>query len=1039
MARASLHIRLLNELEVTRDGRTLELPNSRKTRALLGYLVVTAKPERRERLCDLFWDGPSDPRAALRWSLTKLRAMLDDDDAQRLVATRDLVYFDPIDTTIDLRDVRMLVGAPMEDASTEVLREVAPQLRGTLLAGLDLPDCYAYSSWLAAERDAARAFRQSVLTTLVRRLESSPDDALGFARELVAIDPFDDSAYASIIALLGVLGRVHDARAEYDTCRRIMKRELGREPSGVVEAALAKAEGLKKQAPPLDFARGRHFVRDDRVVSRPQRMSYGIKALPASIVGRGREVQMLAEIVEGRSAAAGCDVVLVTGEPGIGKSRLLEELGAMVTVAGGVVLRGRAFEAEMIRPYGPWVDALPDIVANSSTEGGARDRHDLFETAQQLVASSAPSGSIVAVILDDLQWFDDASVALLHFIARGPSEARIILGLSARTATLASNSAAVAAVRALRRTGRLRELPLGPLSDDEIAALATSVSTVVDAGQVAAASGGNPLYALAVTRSLVAGDSAVAGSIEAIIDEHLATLNDRARDLVMWAAALGTSFTPETFACAADCPMDELLVALEELELHGVIHPSGGPTAFDFSHDLVRRAAYGRIFPARRRAMHLAIAQRLVTLDDPLGKLAGDVAAQALAGGDPDLAARACARAAEHCMRVFAFEEARALAARGLDALAQPTTRELVPLRRRVVLETELLGIRVHAGGARGNETETQSALHRLAEEARTLGLNAQLHAAHYLESYIHFEGGDWALAEAETRLAIDAGRGADEETAVRSLALSARCLASIERDVTLARALIEESGSRATALGLYLLELPWGQGIVKHHDGNLDGAVAEFTRVVREARAQDQHWPLSDCLLRLACLELERGRFADARRHCADLAPVAARLGEASEKPFGEAIDALAALWMSGDDEASRTASAKLEGALRMLDELDAKGPKSYVLNAVAEFYLAHDRSAEAGQAAARALAASETVARRNESIVARALLARVALRNGQIAEAARLSDLNAVAAREPELASARARAAAAAVHGQPIGTANTTLSTTPSPTHTA
>ena len=69
MARPSLQIRLLNDLEVVRDGRSLVLPNSRKTRALLGYLVVTARPERRERLCDLFWDGPSDPRAALRWSL----------------------------------------------------------------------------------------------------------------------------------------------------------------------------------------------------------------------------------------------------------------------------------------------------------------------------------------------------------------------------------------------------------------------------------------------------------------------------------------------------------------------------------------------------------------------------------------------------------------------------------------------------------------------------------------------------------------------------------------------------------------------------------------------------------------------------------------------------------------------------------------------------------------------------------------------------------------------------------------------------------
>ncbi len=1042
MARASLQVRLLSELEVSRDGRALDLPNSRKTRALLGYLVVTAKPERRERLCDLFWDGPNDPRAALRWSLTKLRAMLDDDGAQRLVATREHVQFDSQGATVDVHDIRARVGLSAGDAPLDVLRDVAPQLRGTLLAGLDLPDCYAYSAWLAAERDAARRLRESVLTTLVHRLAGSPDDALGYARELVALDPFDDAAYASIIDLLGIQGRVREARTEYETCRRILRRELGREPSAVVERARVRVEEQKEQVP--RYARDDDSARDDKgVVAR--RISTGIKAPPASLVGRNAELASLNDIVERRGAAAGCDVVLVTGEPGIGKSRLLEELGAMVTMAGGLVLRGRAFEAEMIRPYGPWVDALPDIVAIPSAESGVRDRRDLFDTARRVIAASAPSDAIVAVILDDLQWFDDSSVALLHFIARGPSETRIILGLSARTATLASNAAALSAVRALRRTGRLRELSLGPLSDSDIATLAASVNAEVDAGQVAAASGGNPLYALAVTRSLAAGDSAVPGSIDSVIEEHLATLNDRARELIMWAAALGTSFTPATLGCAADYPTAELLVALEELERHGVIHPAVGATAYDFSHDLVRRAAYERIFPARRRAMHLAIAQRLVALDDPRGKLAGDIAAQAIAGGDPELAARACAQAADHCVRVFAFEEARALAARGLDALADPTTRELVPLRRRVALETELQSIRVHAGGARGNETETQAALHRLAAEATSLGLNAQVHTAHYLESFIHFIGGDWARAEADTRLAIDAGRGADEETAVRSLALSGRCLASIERDLALARSLIEESSNRAAALGLRILDLPWGRGILLHHEGNLDGAVAELVHVVREARAQDQHWPLSDCLVRLACIELERGRFAEARKHCADLAPVAARLGEASETPFGEALDALAALSMLNDsDPGSLAASTQLDSALRALDELDAKGSKSYVLNAVAAWHLAHGRNVEAGKAATMALEAGETVARRSEVIVARALLARAARRDGRLEEAARLTDLNAAEVHEGDLPSARARGAMAvggamAASVGDMRLSNTTLAPTPLPTPAA
>src|SRR5580704_5700443 len=79
----SLEIRLLGELELLRAGRPQALPSSRKTRALIGYLVATHRPQLRERLCDLLWDGPDDPRAGLRWSLTKIRPLLDDGASRR--------------------------------------------------------------------------------------------------------------------------------------------------------------------------------------------------------------------------------------------------------------------------------------------------------------------------------------------------------------------------------------------------------------------------------------------------------------------------------------------------------------------------------------------------------------------------------------------------------------------------------------------------------------------------------------------------------------------------------------------------------------------------------------------------------------------------------------------------------------------------------------------------------------------------------------------------------------------------------------------
>src|SRR5450432_3248323 len=82
----SLRIRLLGVLRVDRDGDRLDLPPSKKTRALLAYLAATGRPHTRDQLCALLWDGPDDPRAQLRWSLTKVRPLVEGTKVQRLVA-----------------------------------------------------------------------------------------------------------------------------------------------------------------------------------------------------------------------------------------------------------------------------------------------------------------------------------------------------------------------------------------------------------------------------------------------------------------------------------------------------------------------------------------------------------------------------------------------------------------------------------------------------------------------------------------------------------------------------------------------------------------------------------------------------------------------------------------------------------------------------------------------------------------------------------------------------------------------------------------
>ena len=105
-----LGIRLLGEMEISRDGERLELPPSRKTRGLLAYLALANRPLRRERLCTLLWDAPDDPKGALRWSLSKLRPIVNDPDRARILATRELVSFDPAGAHIDLAAIKARLG-----------------------------------------------------------------------------------------------------------------------------------------------------------------------------------------------------------------------------------------------------------------------------------------------------------------------------------------------------------------------------------------------------------------------------------------------------------------------------------------------------------------------------------------------------------------------------------------------------------------------------------------------------------------------------------------------------------------------------------------------------------------------------------------------------------------------------------------------------------------------------------------------------------------------------------------------------------------
>lgn len=241
----TLAIRVLGELQVLRGGRPQGLPKSRKTRALLAYLVLTGRRHRRERLCDLLWDVPDDPRAALRWSLSRLRSLVDEPGRERIVADREYVFFDPKGATVDLLEIRREIAGGANALTTERLLDLAGQFRGELLEGLAIADDLELEAWLLTERETARRTRASLLHVLVERLHADGrEEAVQYARDLIAADPYSVSAHALLIRILDAGGR----REEAERQQEISTRDLRQAGAGDAEA-LAEALRSRRSVP----------------------------------------------------------------------------------------------------------------------------------------------------------------------------------------------------------------------------------------------------------------------------------------------------------------------------------------------------------------------------------------------------------------------------------------------------------------------------------------------------------------------------------------------------------------------------------------------------------------------------------------------------------------------------------------------------------------------------------------------------------------------------------------------------------------------
>ncbi|MCB2068484.1 MAG: hypothetical protein KDF67_01960, partial [Ottowia sp.] len=216
--RETLQLTLLGELGLRREGGAIPLPASRKTRALLAFLALNPKPQRRDSLCELLWQDTDDSRAALRWSLSKLRALLGD----ALASDRDSIELRRADLAIDLDEAHALLGSH-GDADPQRLRQLEAGLDAGYLPGIDCSGSAGFELWLESERAALRVLHGRLLEQLQKLSGDDPARAIHYARKRVGIDATSQPACLALLTLLLRHEGQQQARQAFEQCRQRLR------------------------------------------------------------------------------------------------------------------------------------------------------------------------------------------------------------------------------------------------------------------------------------------------------------------------------------------------------------------------------------------------------------------------------------------------------------------------------------------------------------------------------------------------------------------------------------------------------------------------------------------------------------------------------------------------------------------------------------------------------------------------------------------------------------------------------------------------